>query len=222
VRDNIGQTKKIFEIIYYKNLLKEPSDDKILSESRLCNKYFDNNSLKIIEKVEGKVSFEFMNVKTNSSEIFSIWNISDEDYSDAIEGSPFDEITINEEKYYRLDENEIADEEIKKFTNNNSYYLPYKFFTEEEWKIINIRFPSKYFRNSLDYAFNKIATKYNFEKQPNQIDKDAIIKEIEQTFIEDKEIYVEPEHNYNAKDWLKDAAGTSDPDVMNDVYWNLD
>ena len=30
------------------------------------------------------------------------------------------------------------------------------------------------------------------------------------------------EYYYNSDDWLKDAAGTDDPETMNDVYWNLD
>lgn len=28
--------------------------------------------------------------------------------------------------------------------------------------------------------------------------------------------------SYNSDDWLRDVAGTDDPEVMNDVYWNLD
>lgn len=29
--------------------------------------------------------------------------------------------------------------------------------------------------------------------------------------------------NYNSSNnWLRDAAGTDDPETMNDVYWNLD
>jgi hypothetical protein len=27
---------------------------------------------------------------------------------------------------------------------------------------------------------------------------------------------------YNSDNWLRDAAGTNDPETMNDVYWNLD
>ena len=27
---------------------------------------------------------------------------------------------------------------------------------------------------------------------------------------------------YDNYDWLAEAAGTDDPEVMNDVYWNLD
>ena len=30
------------------------------------------------------------------------------------------------------------------------------------------------------------------------------------------------EDNYNENNWLEDAAGTNDPETMNDVYWNLD
>ena len=28
--------------------------------------------------------------------------------------------------------------------------------------------------------------------------------------------------NYNDSNWLMDAAGTDDPEIMNDVYWNID
>ena len=31
-----------------------------------------------------------------------------------------------------------------------------------------------------------------------------------------------PEDRYNESNWLEDAAGTNDPETMNDVYWNLD
>ena len=30
------------------------------------------------------------------------------------------------------------------------------------------------------------------------------------------------DYYYNSDNWLRDAAGTSDPEVMSDVYWNLD
>ena len=30
------------------------------------------------------------------------------------------------------------------------------------------------------------------------------------------------EDSYNESNWLEDAAGTNDPETMNDVYWNLD
>ena len=30
------------------------------------------------------------------------------------------------------------------------------------------------------------------------------------------------EDRYNESNWLEDAAGTNDPETMNDVYWNLD
>ncbi|WP_158838314.1 hypothetical protein [Polaribacter sp. L3A8] len=29
-------------------------------------------------------------------------------------------------------------------------------------------------------------------------------------------------YKYNESNWLEDAAGTDNPEVMNDVYWNLD
>lgn len=28
--------------------------------------------------------------------------------------------------------------------------------------------------------------------------------------------------NYNASNWLSEASGTDDPEIMNDVYWNID
>lgn len=34
-----------------------------------------------------------------------------------------------------------------------------------------------------------------------------------------REVY---EEYYDRSNWLMDAAGTDDPEVMNDVYWNLD
>ena len=37
--------------------------------------------------------------------------------------------------------------------------------------------------------------------------------------------YEEPNYDYDSYDdsnWLSDASGTSDPETMNDVYWNLD
>ena len=27
---------------------------------------------------------------------------------------------------------------------------------------------------------------------------------------------------YDDRNWLADASGTNDPEIMNDVYWNLD
>lgn len=30
------------------------------------------------------------------------------------------------------------------------------------------------------------------------------------------------DYYYDSNDWLVDAAGSNDPEVMNDVYWNLD
>ena len=32
----------------------------------------------------------------------------------------------------------------------------------------------------------------------------------------------EPDYYYNSDDWLIDAAGTDDPETMNDAYWNMD
>lgn len=29
-------------------------------------------------------------------------------------------------------------------------------------------------------------------------------------------------YKYNESNWLEDAAGTDNPEIMNDVYWNLD
>ncbi len=34
--------------------------------------------------------------------------------------------------------------------------------------------------------------------------------------------YDDSDYYYNSNDWLIDAAGTDDPETMNDVYWNLD
>ena len=33
---------------------------------------------------------------------------------------------------------------------------------------------------------------------------------------------LEFDNNYNSNNWLRDAAGTNDPETMNDVFWNLD
>lgn len=220
-RENLSKSKKIIEIIYFANLIRENVEEKLLTESRLCDHKFEINTLKIKNSIKGKITLEFDDLDKNLKNTFDIWNISDDDYSDAIDGSPFDDITIDEEKYYRLEENEKAENEINKF-GDNFYYLPYKFFSEEEWKNVIKRFPSKYFRTSLDEIFKQIVVKYDSGKQPDETDKNSILKEIELRFNEDKENYIEPEYKTNANDWLKDAAGTSDPEIMNDVYWNLD
>lgn len=34
--------------------------------------------------------------------------------------------------------------------------------------------------------------------------------------------YDHSDYSYDSDNWLRDAAGTDDPEVMNDVYWNLD
>lgn len=39
---------------------------------------------------------------------------------------------------------------------------------------------------------------------------------------EDYDNYDDRDYYYNSNDWLIDAAGTDDPETMNDVYWNLD
>lgn len=46
---------------------------------------------------------------------------------------------------------------------------------------------------------------------------------IEQEVVDfDNYQYQDKDYYYDPDDWLRDAAGTDDPEVMNDVYWNLD
>ncbi|MEY8867924.1 hypothetical protein AB9K24_00355 [Meridianimaribacter flavus] len=46
---------------------------------------------------------------------------------------------------------------------------------------------------------------------------------IEQEVVDfDNYQYQHDDYYYDPDDWLRDAAGTDDPEVMNDVYWNLD
>ena len=51
-------------------------------------------------------------------------------------------------------------------------------------------------------------------------------KMIEEAEKEDENFYRRRDYyddnSYSSSDWLADAAGCSDPEVMNDVYWNLD
>lgn len=49
-----------------------------------------------------------------------------------------------------------------------------------------------------------------------------IIEYFETEYFDDDLRDVYDDYYYNTSNWLSDAAGTNDPEVMNDVKWNLD
>lgn len=104
-------------------------------------------------------------------------------------------------------------------------------------------------RDEVQLNYKKINLKYNFEEKKliyKPTDKrllfDVLLNDAEEInndilnnieYNTDKNLltYKEEEQqedgydgydNYNSNNWLRDAAGTDDPETMNDVYWNLD
>jgi len=217
---------KIIHIIICNKIINEISESEFhvpeyISESRLMKKTYIQNTLKIFDSNLGKIILSFEESEINQESFFEILNVSDLDYSESIIKSIFSDMEPNGEDLYREYENQLAEKEINKFHYNQSYYQPYKYFTEDEWKIILKRFPSKFFNPNIDFLFSEILRKFSDKNySTNQNIKDFILKSLEEKFNTDRN--EEIESNYNSNEWLRDASGTSDPETQNDVYWNLD
>jgi hypothetical protein len=56
---------------------------------------------------------------------------------------------------------------------------------------------------------------HNVKKSKLNVENNHTVKKFYDDIHDDNE-------NYYYKNWLAEAAGTDDPEVMNDVYWNLD
>jgi len=54
------------------------------------------------------------------------------------------------------------------------------------------------------------------------LDENYVSDNNESEYMGDNETYDDYDNYYDTNDWLSDAAGTDDPETMNDVYWNLD
>jgi len=79
---------------------------------------------------------------------------------------------------------------------------------------------------------NKV--KYDLENEfylvdlPNEDLMNEFGHYLDEEHIEQEEVdfdtfdYDYSDYSYDSDNWLRDAAGTDDPEVMNDVYWNLD
>lgn len=107
---------------------------------------------------------------------------------------PDDIIKVNREKHERI--NNIKYDSINKFyTENideNGLYNKFTHYLDENYRELQA---SDLILDEDDFANDSL---YN-----NQRDR------------------YEPD-DYNHNDWLRDVAGTDDPEFMNDVYWNLD
>lgn len=99
---------------------------------------------------------------------------------------------------------------------------------------IKYKFPENIIKVNKE-KFEKINNvKYDVENQfylPNLTEKELMNEfghyldenHIEQEVVEfDNFQHHRNDYYYDPDDWLRDAAGTDDPEVMNDVYWNLD
>lgn len=62
----------------------------------------------------------------------------------------------------------------------------------------------------------------NEEELMNQFGHYLDEKHVEQEIVNFDDYDYQGNHQYDSGGWLSDAAGTDDPEVMNDVYWNLD
>ena len=114
-------------------------------------------------------------------------------------------------------------EYLKSFSTNrlNKTIFEYKPIIEN----VEYRFPDQ-IQTINQQKFEKInRVKVDLENKiivPNQyFNRSPYRYYVDETASRPKPINREMSH-YDLNDWLKDAAGTDDPETMNDVYWNLD
>jgi hypothetical protein len=95
---------------------------------------------------------------------------------------------------------------------------------EPVMETINYKFPENILKINQE-KFEKINNvrhepRYNFFLL-NLTDKE-LIKKFGYFLDEDYIVHKNNDYRYDRDDWLRDAAGTNDPETMNDTYWNLD
>ncbi len=183
---------KIIE--YYINFLNESINDE-------KNITFNNNSINYLPY---KVDFNFVK-----------WAIRNLDWF--VITPSFLNSTIMQDKRIKLNkindvmfEYEIEKEEIciKNYLNDEDIDI--------NLKKINL----KYDRERSEYTLNEI----NDKSYLNYLISDNIT-DYEEVSFEEVDYNNTEYYDYevpNDSNWLRDAAGTDDPEIMNDVFWNLD
>jgi len=95
-------------------------------------------------------------------------------------------------------------------------------------KINNVKYDSVNKLYTLNLNDNILMYEFGHYLDENYIknqSSDWIFPSLDDLALERKnraEFYENNSDDYDSNDWLRDVAGTDDPEVMNDVYWNLD
>ncbi|MDO6676318.1 hypothetical protein Q4517_12260 [Tenacibaculum sp. 1_MG-2023] len=111
--------------------------------------------------------------------------------------------------------NTIYKEEINK---TESLLLDYNEFEYFQYKFPNKKFPENF--NYLKYFYDYGNFIYNLKKWYKNIEKELKSRWDSKDSLK----YNNPNFMDNSykDDWLEQASGTTNPDTMNDVFWNLD
>lgn len=198
--------------------------DVFAFEVRLFDYVSNKKNIKVNRSNLGNIVLEYYNDEDFIFKHIYIKNISDEDYSDAITYSPEGlEISRDPIKYDRLKQNRTANIEIKNLLKQHSIFLPYVFFTPGEWFDLCFKYINDdYFFETMENRFNNIIYKEHLKDPTNKIIKELILKKIKEQYYKYLDNQDRIDRRYNSYDWLSDAAGTDDPETLNDVFGNLD
>jgi len=173
--------------------------DKIINEIKLMNygkviSVIDNC---LYEQFEEPVLFETTDIK-----IFNFDTISQETIK-AIK----DKIGIERIPLYKVKDLEGNESSLVRYWDNTNRFA----IIIESELVNNIKEdPELELNVSKEIVLANLGyyTKFTIEKYQEHLE-----------YIDDDDYYYD---DYNSSNWLSDAAGTDDPEVMNDVYWNLD